>query len=41
MIVTIAVACISAHSENFNPELLFIGTVWIDLAILKVIESVL
>lgn len=37
MIVTLGLAYLSSQSEDLNPELLYIGTVWIDLALVQLI----
>lgn len=40
MIVTILVAWLSSQSEHFDPWMLFVGTVFIDLAIADILITV-
>jgi len=39
MIFTLSLAFISASSDNIKPELLYVGTFWLDLSALMVLEQ--
>ena len=39
MIFTLSLAFISASSDNIEPELLYVGTFWLDLATLMILEQ--
>lgn len=40
MITTVLVAWMASQSEHFNPWMLFLGTVWVDLAFVKMIMTI-